>query len=182
MPATLEIFKKYSNRYFVETGTHLGEGLQFALNAGFTWIRSVELDNRLFGRMDVLYGNNQHVTLYHGKSQELLKKMIRDINEPITFWLDAHYSGSGTARSEIDAPLLQELQIIRDHHIENHTILIDDIRLLGQKELSFITLEQIKNIFKENYKFSFENGRIMHQEFVDDILVIQHEGQKNEDQ
>lgn len=38
-----ELFKKYPNQVFVETGTHLGDGVVQADKAGFNTIHSIEI-------------------------------------------------------------------------------------------------------------------------------------------
>jgi hypothetical protein len=67
--------------------------------------------------------------------------MIKDINEPITFWLDAHYfpldmyKNKNHKISELPGygkvPLIDELNQIKRHSIKSHTILIDDIAALS---------------------------------------------------
>lgn len=51
-------------------------------------------------------------------------------NALILFWLDAHYSGAGTARGFDETPILEEMQVIRKRH-QPDVILIDDARLFG---------------------------------------------------
>ena len=43
MPASVELFKKYPNPVFIETGTCHGIGVQMALDAGFKYVFSIEL-------------------------------------------------------------------------------------------------------------------------------------------
>ncbi|MBI2810892.1 MAG: hypothetical protein HYX67_08705, partial [Candidatus Melainabacteria bacterium] len=91
------------------------------------------------------------------------------IDAPATFWLDGHYSGPGTAMGNSNTPLLEELKHIAQHPIKTHTLLIDDIRLLGAQEMDFITLEELKReilLINPNYEFSFEDGYA-----ANDVLV-----------
>lgn len=85
-----EGFGKYLNDYFVETGTYGGDGILKALNAGFKNIRSIEYDNNLFNGARRRFIKNQNIKIWNGSSEILLWDMIKDINTPITFWLDAH--------------------------------------------------------------------------------------------
>ena len=43
-----DVFKKYPNKCFVETGTCTGEGVLRALGAGFSLIKSIELSKELY--------------------------------------------------------------------------------------------------------------------------------------
>ena len=60
-----------------------------------------------------------------------MSELLPKISEPITFWLDGHWSAGDTAQGDTNTPLLQELVEISNHHIKNHTILVDDIRQFG---------------------------------------------------
>jgi hypothetical protein len=52
------------------------------------------------------------------------------------------------------SPLIQELQAIGEHHIKNHIIIIDDVRLFGSEEWSGLQKEQvIDSILNINYKY-----------------------------
>jgi len=72
--------------------------------------------------------------LINGDSVKELKKLLKTIDEPCCFWLDAHAGASKYARGDIDVPLLNELEVIKNHHIKNHIIAIDDIHSLGKIE------------------------------------------------
>jgi hypothetical protein len=98
MPGSTQLFKKYPNGFFIETGTNHGEGILQAIQAGFKNIRSVELSDTLYQMCIEKFKNFPNVKLYFGNSTEKIWEMIADINEPITFWLDAHYSDSTTAK------------------------------------------------------------------------------------
>jgi hypothetical protein len=72
------------------------------------------------------------LTLINGDSSVELEKLLENIDEPCCFWLDAHAGASKFARGEIDVPLLNELKVIKNHHIKNHVIAIDDAHLFGK--------------------------------------------------
>lgn len=48
--APKDLFSKFPNRYFVETGTYHGNGVRLALNANFHEIRTIEIDRDLFNK------------------------------------------------------------------------------------------------------------------------------------
>jgi len=174
MSGTAQLFSKYLNPVFVETGTYYGAGVQQALLAGFKDIRSVELSENLYKMCLEWFKKIPNIRLYHGNSSEKLWQMIADINEPITFWLDAHYSDSSTAKGPEFSPIIKELDIIKRHPIKTHIILIDDIKDMGTMYFDFVTREQvIEKIMTINpdYTITYENGVHGDRIFYNDILV-----------
>jgi len=77
---------------------------------------------------------NNRVKLINGDSGVEVGKILKNIDEPCCFWLDAHSGKESYARGTIDVPLIQELQHIKNHHIKNHIIAIDDAHLFGKKQ------------------------------------------------
>ena len=132
-PMDFSRFRQYSDT-FIETGTHLGESVQAALDAGFTDVRSVELKESIYLKAKERFEGNKCVTLFCGKSADCLPEMIKGTTTPSVFWLDAHPAGPGTAGHEEwlkrdesvfqDTVLSEELKIILSHG--KHVILIDD--------------------------------------------------------
>lgn len=177
MPASTELFKKYPNKWFVETGTYKGDGVQCAIEAGFQGIISTELSSALFNHCKnrkYEFGNRKEkpmVALLCGTSVDNLPHMISDIKEPITFWLDAHYSEGCTAKGDEMSPILKELAIIGNHPIKTHTILIDDRRHFGTHHFGMIKENQIMDALKEinpDYHISKDTG---HPDYPMDVLV-----------
>lgn len=167
--APLEVFKKHPNKYFIETGTYQGDGIQLALSANFQEVYSIELSPYHYMCSSNRFKFNPHVHLYLGNSATVLPELLEKVDAPATFWLDGHYSSGTTGRGETNTPILQELEAIRHHSITTHTILIDDVRLFGTVEFDFIELEEIiQKIYQINpeYRISFEQGYVK-----GDILV-----------
>src|SRR5207245_3027677 len=75
--------------------------------------------------------HDPHVGILNGDSGQLLSAILRELRAPALFWLDAHYSGDGTAKAAIETPILSELTSILSHAIRNHVVLIDDARLFN---------------------------------------------------
>ena len=114
-------------KIFVETGTFTGWTLKRIADLD-AHCYSIELDDELYMRAKEKLSNYSNIELLHGDSSELIPKILLQIDAPALFWLDAHYSGEGTAQAEIDTPINAELSAILDHRIKSHVILIDDAR------------------------------------------------------
>jgi hypothetical protein len=102
------------------------------------------------------------VTILKGDSFKVLPEILSVIDEPVTFWLDGHHSCEDTALGEFWAPLIQELDVIKNHHIKTHTIMIDDMRCweLPNPVHGFYKVD-IFNKLKEinfDYQLSYEDG------------------------
>lgn len=169
MPIVNNLFDKYKNtNVFFESGSHVGEGIQKALDAGFKNIISTELAQNYHYHCLYRFKNNDFVHLYLGDNEDLMGKLISVINEPITFWLDGHNSGGDTAWGKHESPLMQELEIIKNHSIKTHTLIIDDLRCWEKPHYDFDkedVLTFVKTI-NPNYEIVFENGHVQN-----DILV-----------
>lgn len=171
------LFEKYkcNKNVLVETGTYKGLGVQLALEAGYLSVSSVELASKLYESAVSMFKNNNRVKLYNGTSEECLWTMIKDINEEIVFWLDAHYAGDTGVMGPEKSPIIKELSIIKRHPIKTHTIMIDDVRDMGTGHFGMITKYQvIEKILEINtdYKITYEDGSVSdNQIFHKDILV-----------
>lgn len=173
MPSHKHIFEKYISKYFVETGTFRGDGIDIALECEFEYIDSVEIFEEFFIKAMDKFKNNSKVNLHLGKSEDVLWDIIKNKNDRITFWLDGHYMGpisdtyqetvieTGSPMSDIKTPILHELQMISKHHIKNHIILIDDMRCCNTDLFDFISKRQIEDYILKinpNYKIYYENS------------------------
>ena len=123
---------KYPNDYFIETGSYNGEGIEKALETNkFKYIYSIELDTLRYICCKERYSIYKNVTLIKGDSGELLKDILKNINKPCTFFLDAHFCGDNDAEFGSKwSPIIEELQAIKEHHIKTHTIIVDDYRCM----------------------------------------------------
>jgi hypothetical protein len=167
MPATIELFRKYMNPVFIETGSHYGNGIQVALDAGFKTIYSIELGEHLYDACKRRFAG-LNINLILGDSHLVLGEILNKINKPITFWLDAHWSKQDTVHGKYISPLIQELEIISKHYIKKHIIIIDDLRDWKVEYCGFdcdMVRAKLLEINK-NYKFIYEDGHIKK-----DILV-----------
>lgn len=133
----LSYVQKYKVKYFIETGTYLGDtvdvvakyGQQFGLTA-----YTIELSQLLYENALNRFSQQKNVYCLNGDSKDLLPNIIEKIDGPAIFWLDGHYSGGVTACGEKTTPILEELNAIFASGRKDHVILIDDIRLFGTEE------------------------------------------------
>ncbi len=126
-----KIIKDYAARFktdiFIETGTFMGEMIDAVLHS-FTQIISVEYDQALALRAREKFSSCSRITIIQGDSAAILPQIAAELREPCLFWLDAHYSGGETGRSDLMTPIVQELSILLGDGLPDHVILIDDAR------------------------------------------------------
>lgn len=147
MPINFNLSEFNYNNIFIETGTYIGEGVKKAISSGFTKIISIELDKKRYEICKNKFENNDNVEIILGDSGKVLPNILKNINQPCTFFLDAHYCVDNAEISEKWCPLNEELDAIRNHHIKNHTILVDDIRCMDN---SGLMVNNINDYFKIN--------------------------------
>ncbi len=175
MPSNIQLFEKYNkNKVFIETGTYAGEGVRNAIFAGYKEIHSIELAEKWYYYCKGYFKYIPWVYTYLGDSIEQLPSILSKLTQPATIWLDAHYSGGDTAFKNVITPLLQEIDIIKSHHIKTHTIIIDDLRewRLDYPAIRFGTQEIKDKIMEINpsYVFSLHDGYV-----PQDVLVAEVE-------
>lgn len=167
-------FIYFKNRYLVESGTYLGEGVEEALANGFEHIITYEVYAPTFMKAYEKFRNHSNVTVLFKSSIDMFDE-IKNINEPITFWLDGHYSSGNTSYDITQFyPLLKELDSISKHHIKNHSICIDDRRLMNKTDENTpnnigVTEDEVRKALlkiNSNYKIEYRDGHIK-----DDVIV-----------
>lgn len=143
--------KKYADKYrsqvFIETGTYLGVMVN-AMLPRFRHIYSIEIDKNLYKRAKEKFRDYSKVKIVNGDSKLVLERLLKKINKPSLFWLDAHYSKGITSKGNVESPILEELKVILNSRIKNYIILIDDAHLFNGKN-DYPTLPQIKQLFSQ---------------------------------
>ena len=140
------VIRQYAKRIranvFVETGTYEGDMVQAMLKT-FDRLYSVEAHPGLYQQCHERFCEQDSVHIVNQDSATFLTQSIDAfLDDRCVFWLDAHYSGQGTA--EGDAPILEELRVILDSAcFQNSVILIDDARLFGTQD-DYPTIEEVK--------------------------------------
>ena len=170
MPSNVENFRQNLNNFFIETGSYHGDGIQQALDAGFKHVVSIELSPKYHALCRQRFREQSNVHLFLGDSFKVLPRILENLKQRATFWLDGHHSGGDTALGEHWAPLMQELEVIGNHSIKDHTILIDDMRCWKHFNPAhgFQTEDLLKKLkaINPDYSFTYADG---HEE--QDILV-----------
>ncbi len=158
-------FKPYLNPIFIETGTYGGDGVNAALSAGFKRVISIEVSNYYYSLCRERFKYKPKVELYFGDSLEILPVILKDINQRCTFWLDGHLCGGYSEQGLLPVPLMEEIQIIAQHPIKNHTFLIDDMSLLRNrvaewKHLKYTTndIEKVIRSINPDYSIVYIGG------------------------
>jgi len=114
-------------KYFVETGTYLGSMVEHIAKTGVECI-TIEIDDEIHRRAVDMLKRKKNISCLKGDSAVVLPEVLKTIDRPAVFWLDGHYSGGFTGKAEIDTPVSAELQMVLDHNVKGHIILIDDAR------------------------------------------------------
>ena len=179
MPISLQTLKNFNNnRIFVETGSHIGDGIQLAIDAKFETIISIEILEVFHNICVERFKSNNNVKLYIGDSSEMLWEIVKDINKTITFWLDGHYPSEKIPKGKYLSPLIQELDHIQRHPIKLHTILIDDMRCWNNFNNKYHNNFDISSIVQKIkqinplYQITFTDGMQVNGEILSkDIMV-----------
>jgi hypothetical protein len=111
----------------IETGTFTGE-MVAALIGYARRIVSIELDDALYGAAVKRFAHEPGVELLHGDSGRLLAPVVKALSGPAVFWLDGHFTGPGSARTDVASPIVREIETILAHPTPGHVVLIDDAR------------------------------------------------------
>lgn len=150
-------FKQYLSKVLVESGSYLGDGIREALDVGFDQVHSFEVAKPLYDGCVERFKENPRVHLHFCSSVKMMEH-IGSIDEKMTFWLDGHYSYDGhTSFEEKVCPIIEELEAIKKHSRNDHTILIDDLRLFGTSEFDFISIEDVKKkLYEINQKYTIK--------------------------
>jgi hypothetical protein len=148
--------RKYARNFgldmFVETGTNVGDTLN-GVRTAFKELHSVELDDGLYRGATERFRAYPNITIHHGTSDAFLKEFVPRLTKPALYWLDAHYSGDGTARADRDSPISEELAVCAKNWKDGSVILIDDAREFDGHHASYPSVPEVEAIVKrENIK------------------------------
>jgi hypothetical protein len=120
-------YRQYS--CFIETGTYFGDTI-FALESYFNQLYTIEFSEKYYNNAKNKYNGNKIIFLL-GDSGVVFKTLLPTITEKCIFFLDGHFSGDDTGKSEKDCPLYEEIININNNFQHDAIIIIDDFRLFG---------------------------------------------------
>lgn len=178
--------KNVKTNHYIETGTYLGDGINCVLN-NYENIHSIELAEKYYDYNKEQFKNNTNVKMYLGDSKKILPELLNNINEHVTLYLDAHFSGGTTAFGEEEVPLLFELEILKNRKYDD-IIIINDCRLLGKTgvcgagdndpiyptmtyDWSNITENSIMSLMKEGY-ILLKNDNCIYTDGANDQYIL----------
>lgn len=139
IPCTLDkLIIDFAISNLVETGTGLGDSIEYAAKFSFKRIVSTEINERIAVRASRRFQNNEKVTILLGHSVDILKEITLEGN--CLFFLDAHFPGvdfklsklEDTKENNIRTPLEEELRTItqkRPQTIFKDVFIVDDLRI-----------------------------------------------------
>src|SRR5258708_35919095 len=113
----------------IETGTFMGDTVA-SLRQDFSKLISIELSEDLHEKARQRFVTCSNVVLIRGDSAGQLPRALGECADSASFiWLDAHYSGRGTAKGAHNTPIIEEIESIRRYGTGKDVIVIDDLRL-----------------------------------------------------
>jgi hypothetical protein len=153
-----EIVNKYGQpKGIIHIGAHLMEERNDYLSFGFKNTIWVEANPKIYSNIKFI--NNEN-------------KLISQINEPFTYWLDGHYSGGKTGFGFLEFPIMIELESILKRNINDEIIYIDDMRILENysKTINKNLIIELVNKYKNNFNISYERSEF----YKEDIMIIEY--------
>jgi hypothetical protein len=114
---------------WIETGTYRGDTTAWlAKEAAHVW--SIEPEPTLAKAAMERFADNDKVTIAEGLSEDRLPEILAQVEGPVSFWLDGHFSAGVTHRGPADTPIREELAAIEEHlpRLGQVRVLVDDLR------------------------------------------------------
>jgi hypothetical protein len=150
---------------FIETGLYDASNIASMFSEGyFSNIEkaySIELNKDFVDKAFLNYPflKNEKINLVHGDSGIALDNILKENSDKkVLLWLDAHYSGGPTAKSENygECPLIGEIEAIKN--LKNKpTIIIDDLGCLLKDTPYYYngwpTAHDVINLSKKYFEF-----------------------------
>ena len=161
---TLELSKKFNIKTFFETGTYHGGTAKIVSNY-FDKVITIESNNESYNIALDNLKNINNCSLYLGNSPEIMDQQLKENNNSIFFFLDAHWDDYW--------PLLDELKIIKNKNLKPviaiHDFYVPDEN--GNAKFGFDSYHgcplnfdyikfSIEKIYDNNYEFKYSTSSI----------------------
>lgn len=184
LPPGKNLLAEHLNPVYVETGIWRSDSLAMAMEAGFQKIYGIEINPEFIqfarDRFDLQNFPLPGLQLIQGDSAECLWDAIKGIAQPITFFLDSHFSLlAHELPGKNPFPLIQELQQIRLHSFKRHTIIIDDFLYMTHPDVTGWCKDQIEGIIKSinpDYEITYEANPVVKNLLVAKPCPIEKQG------
>jgi hypothetical protein len=160
-----EYIEKYGCQVFFETGTGIGTGLLHAMKYDFKILYSTEINKDLFKQNIPLLADDR-VRLLNVESVVglHLALALHTEDEPILFWLDAHFPGADFGLGKYDDPMDESIRLPLESELQTikgirpnakDVFIIDDLQLYedGPYELKY---EPFVDKYKRKPDFIYE--------------------------
>lgn len=154
-------FQRICNQYkintIIETGTYQGATtLEFAKMAPI--VHTIEINNEWYQKALGRLKDCKNVRTHLGNSVQLLPGILKDVEQPVAFFIDSHWYE--------DLPLKRELEIIAEAKLTDPIVIVHDCLVPGHPELgydvyggvpiSFETMEKgLNSIYKNGCKIQY---------------------------
>tara|TARA_B110000495_G_C22809682_1_gene472728 strand:- start:193 stop:798 length:606 start_codon:yes stop_codon:yes gene_type:complete len=122
-------------KVFIETGTYRGVTARELMHSSFETIHTIEADEYWYKyAMNAVAKekSDKKITHHLGYSQDILPSILKKINEPCFFFLDAHESTASPIDFKLNPEKInllnvldEELSVITNHR-KDHIVLCDD--------------------------------------------------------
>jgi hypothetical protein len=133
-----KIKSDYKVPCFFETGTWKGDAVQYALDAGFEKIISVEIIPELAQEAAKRFSQIPGVKIITGDSVSVMQKELPVLKFNCVFWLDAHFPGADAGIYKYDEEIDEDLRLPLESEIKTISasrrgyrdiIIVDDLRI-----------------------------------------------------
>jgi hypothetical protein len=128
----LNVLQHRGHRIFVESGTYLGEAVEF-IRPHVDAVITVEIEPKLYAAAAQKFAADPGIEVLQGDALELIPSIVRELPAPALIWLDGHFSGGVTGQGEYvePAPVILE-RFATEPPPAGSTIVVDDLRMFGR--------------------------------------------------
>jgi ADP-heptose:LPS heptosyltransferase len=173
-------------KHFVETGTGRGAGVEHAARFGFESIHSCEIERALAEEVSDVFAGDHRISIECRASADFLLAKCHALpeDEPILFFLDAHFPGADFGLrafddepdDEVRLPLAEELRIIAENRPARRDVIIaDDLRIYLDDEWEHGNIQgPLRTLIPAKRTIDFVTDAVGETHQVQKVL--QHEG------